>query len=189
METNEPPFPEEYEPIDLPINETDSQRNPWAIPALVLGCVGLIPVLGLITGSLAIIFGCIGLAQIKSKKQTGKGMAVAGISIGTLGIFVTIAIYSSLFYMAKNVQKNVNFDESFTLLTKNNLTSIMGHLEKHKREFGEYPDDLKFLSDEGFVQKNDMYGNPYYYQRFEDTYDLFSLGKDGKLGTEDDIYP
>ena len=61
--------------------------NGFAIAALVLGILWLCAV-----GSvLAIVFGFVALSQIKSRQQSGKGLAIAGIVLGILGILATIA--------------------------------------------------------------------------------------------------
>ncbi len=66
-------------------------------------------------------------------------------------------------------------------------------LEGYKEEYGEYPEIL----DQILIQKNitekeviqDAWGREYRYFRIADGYVLFSLGRDGKPLTDDDIYP
>ena len=61
--------------------------NGFAVAALVLGILWLCAV-----GSvLAIVFGIIALTQIKTSRQGGKGLAIAGIVLGALGVIATIA--------------------------------------------------------------------------------------------------
>jgi hypothetical protein len=64
-----------------------------AVASLVLGITGLV-IIPFITSILAIIFGVIGLGQIKRSNGaiTGKGMAVAGLILGIIGIVFTILI-------------------------------------------------------------------------------------------------
>lgn len=78
--------------------------NGMAIAALVTGviavflgffCVGFVP------GIAAVILGIVALNQIKTTQQSGKGMAIAGIATGGVGvaivvIFFTIGIMANL---------------------------------------------------------------------------------------------
>lgn len=72
----------------------NQQTNGMAISSLVLGILGvvlnLIPVIPYLLGILAVIFGVSG-----NKMQNGKGMAVAGIILGsiTLGMKVFFWIF------------------------------------------------------------------------------------------------
>jgi prepilin-type processing-associated H-X9-DG protein len=55
-----------------------------AVAALILGLVGLIPLLGLVPAIIGIILGIVALA----KKRPGKGMAITGIVAGAIGFIV-----------------------------------------------------------------------------------------------------
>jgi len=61
-----------------------------AIASLVCGLFFIIPILGAITGVIAIILGIIALVQISKNKETlkGNGMAISGIIMGTIGIII-----------------------------------------------------------------------------------------------------
>lgn len=61
--------------------------NGLAIASMVLGIVWLY----WIGSVLAVIFGHVALTQLKSSQQSGKGMAIAGLVLGYLGI-ATLAI-------------------------------------------------------------------------------------------------
>lgn len=54
--------------------------NGFAIAALICGIVGLIPFVGVA----AVVLGIVALRQIPRRLQTGKGMAITGIVLGTL---------------------------------------------------------------------------------------------------------
>jgi hypothetical protein len=61
-----------------------ARTNPLAIASLVCG-IGQI-LLGLIAGIPGIILGFIALNQIKTKGEGGRGMAIAGIVLGFIGV-------------------------------------------------------------------------------------------------------
>ena len=61
--------------------------NGFAIASLVLGILTLCG-LGSV---LAVIFGHIALGQIKDRNQTGRGLAIAGLVLGYVGIGLVVA--------------------------------------------------------------------------------------------------
>ena len=68
------------------------QPNPsaaLAITALVLGIlaflISFIPILGWLLGIGAVVCGAIGLSKIKKQLASGKGMAITGIVLGSIG--------------------------------------------------------------------------------------------------------
>jgi hypothetical protein len=68
-----------------------------ALASFVLSMVALVPILGIISGVLSLIFGFVGRSQIKQSGglQTGMGLAIAGIVISSLifvGWFVLLAL-------------------------------------------------------------------------------------------------
>jgi H+/Cl- antiporter ClcA len=67
-----------------------------AVAALVLGILGLVTsftvVGGIIFGLLGIIFGIIASRRAKRGEAGGRGMAIAGIVTGALGVLVVIAL-------------------------------------------------------------------------------------------------
>jgi hypothetical protein len=65
--------------------------NGLAIASLVLGCLFCL----LVTGILAVIFGNLALAQIARSPQQGRGLAIAGIVLGWIGVAL-LAILSFL---------------------------------------------------------------------------------------------
>jgi hypothetical protein len=62
--------------------------NGFAIAALVLA---LVWVCGL-GSALAVIFGAVALSQIKQRQQQGRGLAIAGIVIGAIGVVLTLVL-------------------------------------------------------------------------------------------------
>jgi len=74
------------------------KKSGFAIASLILGITSLIPLIGLVTGALAVVFGFISLGQISKEGLSGKGMAIAGIVLGFTGIFLTfISLFSFIF--------------------------------------------------------------------------------------------
>ncbi|MBF4595742.1 DUF4190 domain-containing protein [Curtobacterium flaccumfaciens] len=66
----------------------EARTNTLAIVSLVLGFV--IPIAGIVTGGVA-------LAQIRRSGELGKGLAVAGVTIGAVIILFWVA-FIALFY-------------------------------------------------------------------------------------------
>ncbi len=65
----------------------------FSVTALVLGIVSIsiswIPIIGLLTSIVTLIFGIIGLKHINSDaSKEGKGFAITGIVLGSLGILI-----------------------------------------------------------------------------------------------------
>jgi hypothetical protein len=88
-----PPSPYGYG-YGYPLQPTQ-KNNGMAIASLVSSCVAvLICGIGFILG---VIFGHIALSQIKRTNEGGRGMAVAGLVIGYLGILVMIVVVIALF--------------------------------------------------------------------------------------------
>ncbi|BCK66738.1 hypothetical protein Srufu_006910 [Streptomyces libani subsp. rufus] len=88
--TTPPPRWESYPMAPLPAPQA---RNGMGITALVLGIVGL--VLGLLIilfwmswlpALLAVIFGSVGMSQARRGRATNKGMALAGVILGVVGL-------------------------------------------------------------------------------------------------------
>lgn len=68
------------------------KTNGFAIASLIcsLLCISL----------LGIIFGHVGMSQINRNREGGRGLAVAGLILGYIGLVATIAIYALVFAAA-----------------------------------------------------------------------------------------
>ena len=84
-------------PAPPPVVVVAKTGNGMAVAALTLGIigalVGLIPILAvpaLICGLLALVFGFVGLSIAKNPLRSGKGMAIAGIILGTAAVALAI---------------------------------------------------------------------------------------------------
>lgn len=85
--------PPRWEPYPMPPLPAPQSRNGMGITALVLGIVGV--VLGLLIilfwmswlpALLAVVFGSVGLSQARRGRATNKGMALAGVILGVVGL-------------------------------------------------------------------------------------------------------
>jgi len=82
------------------------QQAPWGVAApatagqatasFVLGLIGVIACLAFVPSLLAVVFGIIALNRIKSSVGTigGRGLAIAGIILGAMGILVGIGFWA-----------------------------------------------------------------------------------------------
>lgn len=73
--------------------------NGFAITSLVLGIIGvvlnIIVLLPYLLGTLAIVFGVIGV-----KNQHGKGMAIAGLTLGIIALSMKLIFWFFIFFFA-----------------------------------------------------------------------------------------
>lgn len=68
-----------------------AKNNGMAVASLVLGLVGLPLCFLFIPSLLAVIFGIVGLNQIKSDpSQSGRGLAIAGLTLGAVMIALVV---------------------------------------------------------------------------------------------------
>lgn len=74
-------------------------RNGFGVAALVLGIVAIVlfwipfvDILGIILGILAIVFGVVGIARVRTGQATNRGMAIAGIVTGAIGVVLSAAM-------------------------------------------------------------------------------------------------
>jgi hypothetical protein len=163
-----------------------------AIASLILGIISFIPLLGVLPALVAIILGTIGLVKIKNNHNLqGKGMAIAGIVLGSLGILLTILIYSALFYFVFKATDGP-FTEVKVEASQQILTQNAGALELYNKKFGRYPGSLEVASKAGYmIFPMDHYLKPLFYEVSQDgkSYVLKSPGPDGLPNTADDILP
>ena len=69
-----------------------AKTNGFAIASLVLGILGLVSC-GFtfsIAPLLALIFGAVGMKQIRVRNEAGRGLAVAGLVMGIVGLVLTV---------------------------------------------------------------------------------------------------
>lgn len=156
----------------------------------VIGGMSFIPLIGVLFGLIAIVWGLV------TKKAGGKKLAF----IGGGGITFTVVLYSSLFYFGF-VQRGGIYDDLRVDLSKRNLSSLVQAIEFYQAQNGHYPESLgalkKALPEDSTVFVFDlaepqMEGEPrhYHYElKDESHYYLLGVGSDGKPYTSDDILP
>src|SRR5437870_4183271 len=67
-------------------------KNPAAVYAYAVALAGMTPILGLVLGPAAIVFGLVGRARLRRNPEIkGLGFIHAGIAIGTLDFVVNVA--------------------------------------------------------------------------------------------------
>jgi Domain of unknown function (DUF4190) len=81
-------YPQGYQPAP---GYGGPRSNPLAITALVCGCAQfllwfLVLIPGFLSAAAALVFGIIGIRQVKARGERGSGFAIAGIVLGGLGV-------------------------------------------------------------------------------------------------------
>lgn len=162
------------------MDNTSSIQN--SKPPYLFGFLCLIPLVGALVGIVMLI---LGITKYKDKWFS---------LIGAFGIFITIAIYSSLAYFTMNGSAAKT---GFAQISQMQLNSLVPNIEYYKLEKGHYPATLKdVLEVDKIAPINDVvqainYNKKalYNYKNLGETYLLFSSGQDGIANTKDDVYP
>ncbi|WP_280468363.1 DUF4190 domain-containing protein [Nocardia cyriacigeorgica] len=80
------PYQAGYQPYGMPPVGT----NGMAIGSLITSCIGLLCCGLLVPGLVGLVLGLVALNQIKQTGQEGRGLAIAGISVGAVGLVIGI---------------------------------------------------------------------------------------------------
>ena len=119
-----------------------------AIWSLVLGLIGLVPVLGLATGALGLLLGAIALV----KGTPSKGPAIVGIIAGGISL-LAIPLHLWVFNTSMTAAKFA----TGTIGCATNLNAIGdGIAEYRKRHDGKNPPNLQTLVGEGLLEESQM---------------------------------
>ena len=163
----------------------EQQEKLGAFP-FVIGGMSFIPMIGVLFGLVAIVWG------LTTKKAGGRKLAF----IGGGGITLTVVLYSTLFYFGF-VQRGGVYDDLRSKLSETTITSLVQAIEFYKTQHGKYPESLEVLKKS--LPENSMVFvfDPanvkprYYYYKLIDSrhYYLLGVGPDGKPFTADDILP
>ena len=84
-----------------------AKSNGLGIAALVLGILSIPAAfffVGLVFGLLAIIFGIIGLRRVKARRADNKGMAIAGLVTGIVGLILSIIVVIGTVFLVNTAQ-------------------------------------------------------------------------------------
>jgi len=125
--------------------EVENKSRIWGIIALILGIIALIlcwvPFLGLLLGLAALIMSIIGI-----KKQSGKGMAIAGLVLSILALIVAIIlslISGTIIYFILSGNKNqtsssanvseYKIGDKVTVTKQDNVAYIVKSAEKAEK--------------------------------------------------------
>lgn len=130
-----PPPP--LQPVSIP-----KRAKALAIWSLALGIIGIIPVVGLSTGLIALVLGIVAL----TKKTTSKSVAIAGTVLGAIAALM-IPFHLLLF---KSTTAAVTFTAGTTTCT-NNLSNISKGIARYHNQYHRYPDNLNALVKEGMI--------------------------------------
>jgi Domain of unknown function (DUF4190) len=93
-----------------------ARTNPVAIAALICGCVQFIFgifSLNILLAIPAVICGAIGMKQVRQRNEQGKGLAIAGLVLGILGIvyfIIVVLVIAWLIHNANNI--NNGYDQN-----------------------------------------------------------------------------
>lgn len=186
--------------IHFPSLQTVPARNPSIrssdlnLLQLLLAGIGFLPLLGLPFSLIAIAWGLL------VGKRRGTKLVILGAAGPILSLVLVvgfIAFVSPMIFYGPSAKERAN---------KFLVTTLMGAcdaIEAFKRASGRYPAKLNELTNspkylltydpfqptqitKGYVKQP-----PFYYQRLSDPpgYYLFSVGKDGKAFTSDDVLP
>jgi hypothetical protein len=163
--------------------ETKKTQKGAPIALIIFSGLSFIPMLGFLIGFISIIIGGINYQRHK-----------VVLWLGVSGIIFWILIYT-LFYMLANHYFDSNSDnDAWESITRKNLTGVYNEVLNYKCRFGEYPDSLDVLTKySSYLYINDILSknrnDKFYYQVQNDTFLLFSVGRDTKPFTKDDIIP
>jgi hypothetical protein len=149
----------------------------------VVGGLSFIPLLGVLFGLIAIVWG------LSARRRGGMKLVL----VGAVGIGFTIVLYGALFYFGFS-QRGGIYDDLRTKMAQNNLNSLVQSVEFYKLSHGEYPDSLETLK--ASLQKGSfesLYvidprmlsvgkgGQYFYYRKVDaDHYYLRGVAPDGK---------
>ncbi|RXK81427.1 type II secretion system protein GspG [Filimonas effusa] len=151
-------------------------------PPYLLGLLCVLPLIGAFVGIFMVFYGI-----FKYKDRTF-------IVIGSIGIVITVIVYSFLFY---NLRYGKATAKAFAGIAQTQINSLVKHIEFYKIQYGAYPDNLEqvvrqdetvMIKDPLLLRKANSNSN-FYYKKSKERYLLFSVGEDGIANTNDDIYP
>jgi len=168
------------------------------IGLIIFSALSFIPLIGIVFGIISVIIGLTNFRRLKL-------IFILGIS----GIGLSILIFGYQFFIFHNMEKSGEVDRMRIQTTEMFLNNLSNELVSYKLKNGVYPENLKSLErmnhsivitdmfsknikgkfDEQNASKTNKKSSNYFYKLEKDSFVLFSVGKDGKPFTKDDIFP
>lgn len=152
----------------------------------VIGALAFIPLLGVIFGIIALVWGLL------TSRQGGKLLA-------SIGVLAMLSANSYFFIVMHKVGLtwNTGTNSVQTQVLQNNLNTLYSQIELYHFRNGEYPQSLAQLQQafplSGVPLQDTSFKNSqsdFFYQRLDqEHYQLLARGTDGKPLTDDDIWP
>jgi len=142
MDSNPSPnsAPPEQPPVNQDTTQPSDKTNTLSIVGLVLAFVA--PFIGL-------IISIISLSQIKKSREQGRGLAIAGIVISSIGLVISVGVFIALVTTSfSGVQQKARDTERSV-----DIKSLASNLEVYNQEHGYYP-SFKQLNDDSFRAQN-----------------------------------
>jgi hypothetical protein len=159
-------------------------------PILILGALGFVPFLGVPFGFAALCWGLI----------SDRPRAVRAAVLGATGMVANFAACAGLaWWSAERVTPGLGGFGA--IMARAELVQVVQELEQFRRARGHYPERLTELRvgplqtpapniyDKALGIFNRTRPYQYYRDLGDDSYQVFSVGPDGKSGTADDIWP
>jgi hypothetical protein len=168
----------------MPMNmDVKDEGKPLGYLPYVVGGLSFFPLLGVVFGLVAIVWG------LAARRRGGVKLAI----VGAAGIAFTVIIYGALFYFGF-VQRGGVYDELRAKMAQNNLNALVQSVEFYKLGHGEYPDSLETMKDsmpKGSLETIYVFdprtmpfgkaGSYFYYRKVDaDHYYLRGVAADGK---------
>ncbi len=152
-------------------------------PGYLLAILCVLPVVGFFVGFLVLM-----LRIVHYKDRVF-------VIMGVIGMLITVVIYASMIYYTETSGAT---EDGFASIAQTQLNDLVKSIEFYKLQNGSYPDSLhqietkdSFISIDDPIQifKRNKKSIIYQYRKVGNKYSLFSVSKDGKPNTADDIYP
>lgn len=100
-----------------PAGWAPAPNNGLGTAAMVIGIISVVGFclygVNIILGILALIFGIIGLGRAKRGEATNRGMALAGVILGSVGIVVGAAILGLIIWAATSADSDSDYDSTY----------------------------------------------------------------------------
>ena len=143
-----------YADWGTPGQGTAAKLSVAALLSLIFGCLFFVPVMGLV----ATVLGGVGIAQTAPGKARGRGLAVAGLTLGIVGLLLTL-LFAGVMLPALSIARHA----ANVTRSQANLRKLSHALRAYQNDYGgELPPDLatlygaetKAVSAADFVDRN-----------------------------------